>query len=365
MYEGFVEREIKISQKAHLDLIRKIKETGQIPRESLSRKRNEMKEGQKELSELESVIHHMEEKESEWSIERSLLRDKINEATDKVNKVTDKVDKVTEMIGILLTIITENLNDPKEVADQTEELQAGIQSKTHRQNTEKKEDGENAHEVKGDTHDQETTGNNKLGIHKESPVKGEDTKEGLGQRRIGLSVEDSKCKQREAADAMNRRKNLILLGHQEESNQINDLDRKKKDEEYIGGLIRGLLGKEGNRIDYKAHRLGISNGESTRPIKISFKDKNTVDRILQKGYKIQKLKRNEKLTLRSDLSIMERRELHGILNEVRQLNNQRTAQEKEQFFFKVVGGKITKRYVLQLKGRRKKQREQEGTRYSN
>ena len=140
MYEGFMEREIKISQKAHLDLIRKMKETGHIPKGSPSRKRNEMNDGQKELSELRNVIHHMEMKESEWSIERSLLRDKINEAIDKVNEVT-------ELNWILITIIAENLNDPKEDADQTEELQAGIQRKTHKQNTAKKEDGENEHEV--------------------------------------------------------------------------------------------------------------------------------------------------------------------------------------------------------------------------
>ena len=153
MNKGFMDREIKASKKAYLDLIRKIKETGHIPNGSPSREGNEKEDGQeREISELRNKIHRMEMEASEWSIERSLLRDKINEATDKMNKATDKVNEVTEINRILLTIIAENLNDPKEDADQTEELQSGIQSKTHRQNTAKEEDGENEHEVKGDTH---------------------------------------------------------------------------------------------------------------------------------------------------------------------------------------------------------------------
>ena len=374
MDKGFMDREIKASKQAYLALIREINETGHIPSGSPSRQGKEKEEDrqEREITQLKNKIHRMEMKASEWSIERNLLRDKINEATDKMNKATDKMNKatnqvneVTELNRILLTLITENLNDLKEDAEQTEGLQSGIQRTTDRQTTVKEEDGENEYKEKWDTYDQVTTGNNTMGNQRERPDNGEATKNGLGQRGIGLTEEESKCKQREAIDAINRRKNLILLGHQEESNQIDDLDRRKKDEDYIGRLIKGLLGRDGNKIDYKAHRLGVSNGVNTRPLKISFKDKNTVDRILQKGYMIQKLKGNEKLTLRTDLTVTERRELHEKLNEVRQKNNQRTVQEKEQFFYKVVGGEITKRYIHQPKGRRRRQREQEGTRYSS
>merc|ERR1711917_207870 len=120
---------------------------------------------------------------------------------------------------------------------------------------------------------------------------------------------------------MNRKKNIILLGHHEEPNKIDNVERKKNEGEYIERLIRGILGKKGNRIDYEAHRLEVPNGETTRPIKMSFKDEEIVDRILENGYKIKELRGNEKLTLRRDLTVMERRELHENLNEVRQRTN--------------------------------------------
>ena len=365
-------------------MIRKIKKTGHIPSGTPKTKGEERNVARwniiidrldKEITELKNKIHHMEkverERAKEWANERSLQKDKMNE--------------ITETNRRLYMLILEALSNPREEAHWSKMTSTEIQSEREEGINTVKEGGEKTkHEEEWEACSRRVTSSNTAGNQEEweacsrrvtssntagnqevGQEKGEENKDGLGWRGIGPTEEGTKYKPQEATSTLNRKNNIILLGH-EEPKEIDEVEKKKNEGEYIERLIRGLLGKEGNRIDFEAHRLGIPNRETTRPIRMSFRDEEIVNRILENGYKIKELRGNEKLTLRRDLTVMERRELHENLNEVRQRNSQRNDEEKEQFFYKVVGrGEIVKRYIHHPKKQKRRQKEQEGIKYSN
>ena len=342
-------------------MIRKINKTGHIPNGTPKTKGEERNVTRwniiidrldKEITELKNKIQQMEKAEREWANERSLQKDKMNE--------------ITETNRRLYMLVIEALSNPREQADWSKMTWFEMQKEGEEGNNNAKEGGGKIKcEEEWEACSQKTTGGITAGNQEVGWEKGEENKDGLVWRGIGPTEEGTKYKPKETISALNRKKNIILLGH-EEPKEIDEVEKKKNEGEYIERLIRGLLGKEGNRIDYEAHRLGIPDGETTRPIRMSFRDEEIVNRILENGYKIKELRGNEKLTLRRDLTVMERRKLHENLNEVRQRNSQRNDEEKEQFFYKVVGrGEIVKRYIHHPKKQKRRQKEQEGIKYSN
>ena len=166
------------------------------------------------------------------------------------------------------------------------------------------------------------------------------------------------------AKGRNRRNNLIILGHRE-INRDREPSGTNRGEarQYSLELINKLLGKDCSKeVGFEAHRIGALKEGRPRPICMSFQRAEIVDQLLKKGYKMRELQKEEKVSLRRDLSSNERKELKAQLEEVRQLNDHRDENDKQNFFFKVIEGKIVKR-VIHKKKRIKLKTAVEGTNY--
>ena len=357
MDKGFTREEILISQLASSKLTRIMEKPNHETETTKVNERTEEKEKDKmwkailikQQEEIGKLINKML-----WVEEESLKR------AAKIDEQDKKFEKLLEITNFLYLAVTEGISSPEiEKPGDTETEQKEIESEaTEETNTEGKKEGGFGSKGEGAEAERKAVKNQEKG----SGLSGNGREQMEGEWIDESGTRPKHVTRKEIEREENRKRNLILMGHREEFNKMKD-DRKGREREYIEKLIKEMLGKEGNKIEYNAHRLGLFSGETKRPIKMTFRDIETVDKILKNGYKIKQLKGNEKLTLRRDLTQKERTELNEKLKEARDMNNQRSDTEKEQFFYKVVEGNIVKRY-LQNPKRRKKQRDQRETKFS-
>ena len=302
------------------------------------------------------------------------LEDRIQQAEEKNKELTTKLEhhgkelaELKERYETLYVLLAEMLHIPEpeeagqEMTKQTGDSQVesgepaagnlgGGQDKIDDEKAEIEEDRSQGEKQRGGRR-----GGNNEQMSKRGEVReitraiGNDKKEQMRDKDTGEIRKQTEQKIVEEDES--RKRNLILLGHREETNRT--MKGKGKEKEYTEKLIKGLIGKEGEKVKYNAYRLGMVREQATRPIKMTFEDVETVDKMLKNGYKLRQLRGEEKLSLRRDLTLEERTELKDKLKETRIMNSERNDKEKEQFFYKVVEGTIIKQNIRNPKRRKK------------
>ena len=309
------------------------------------------------------------------------LKDRIQQVEEKNKELTTKLKhhgkelvELKERYETLYVLLAEMLHipEPEETGQEMTKQTGGLQVENEEPAAENlgegqdKSDGEPAeieeYRSQGEKQGGDGRGGNNEQMSKKGAARettraiGNDKKEPVGDKDTGVISKQTEHKIVEEDES--RKRNLILLGHREEMNRTKK--GKGKEKEYTEKLIKGLIGKEGEKVKYNAYRLGTVREQATRPIKMTFEDVETVDKMLKNGFKLRQLRGDEKLSLRRDLTLEERTELKDKLKAARIMNSERNDKEKEQFFYKVVEGNIVKQNIRNPK-RRKKQEKQVAT----
>ena len=146
-------------------------------------------------------------------------------------------------------------------------------------------------------------------------------------------------------DVMDRTRTVIVFGMEEDEIR-NQEERKGKEWDKAKKLLGRVdeVGREwGNEIE-DLHRLGKFRRDRNRPrpMKIKMKRKAVAEEVLTKSWKLSKEEELKRYNIRRDLSPEEREILRAKVTEVKKRNEERTEEEKQQFFWKIVGKEIRK-----------------------
>ena len=134
---------------------------------------------------------------------------------------------------------------------------------------------------------------------------------------------------------VDRYRSVVITGVKESTREMHQ-DREIDDDRSILGIFKAM-GQEWAHYEITSkYRLGRYNKQESgpRPVKVTFASELTQREVLKHTWT---LKQNDKLArvyIRRDLTKEERRKINKSVEETRKRNNERTEQQKSEFFWK-------------------------------
>lgn len=147
-------------------------------------------------------------------------------------------------------------------------------------------------------------------------------------------------------ETIDRNKCIIVFGDIEE----HIIERKARDKEEIN-KVKTLIkhvDEEGNnwRDDIEeVRRMGKYSKGNTRPMRVQFRSRVTVDAIMNVTWRLNLTSKFKKITIRKDMSIEDRNIRKELQTEANVKNGERTKEDEKKFFWRVWEGKLKKWYI--------------------
>lgn len=147
-------------------------------------------------------------------------------------------------------------------------------------------------------------------------------------------------------ETIDRNKCIIIFGDIEE----HIIEKKARDKEDINKarILIEHVDEEGNnwRDDIEeVRRMGKYSKGNTRPLRVQFRSRVTVDEIMNVTWRLNLTSKFKKITIRKDMSIEERNTRKELQTEANEKNGERTKEDEKKFFWRVWEGKIKKWYI--------------------
>ncbi len=146
-------------------------------------------------------------------------------------------------------------------------------------------------------------------------------------------------------DTVDKNKSVIIFGHTEKDIKSR-VERDSDELNCIRNTMKHLLEEGGPEIEIMEYRrIGRYEKGKNRPIKITLMNSQMAETILKNGPKLNEVEAFKSIKVRRDLSKEDRELLKSKFEEANKRNDERTEEEKECFFFRVVGLQIRKWYI--------------------
>ena len=165
---------------------------------------------------------------------------------------------------------------------------------------------------------------------------------GLGQKVVTVLRQNEK----QVNEIVERKKCVVVFGDTERD--LKDRNERKIAEIRRVDDILSVLDEEekGWRDEVEdSWRLGKYTKGQMRPIKIKFKTARVAEEVLKSSWKLSQDKKYEDIRIRKDLNEEERENMREVSREVRELNEKRTEEDKQNFYYRNMDGKIRKWYI--------------------
>lgn len=145
-------------------------------------------------------------------------------------------------------------------------------------------------------------------------------------------------------DTVDKNKSVLIFGHQEKEIKSR-IERDRDELNCIRKIMKHLLGDDDTEIEIMEYRrIGKYVKGKNRPIKITLMNSYMAETLLKNGPKLKDVEGCKSIKVRRDLSKEDRELLKSKFEEANKQNDERTEEEKESFFFRVVGLQIRKWY---------------------
>lgn len=154
-----------------------------------------------------------------------------------------------------------------------------------------------------------------------------------------------KEKENVVRDTIDKKKIIVIFGIEEE--EIRDYEERKKSEVCKAGSLFSEIDDIGRNWEEEVeeiHRVGRYEKGKSRPLKVKFKVKAVAEEVMSKTWKLGKSENLKKYGIRNELTREEREIVKAKVDEVKQRNEERTEEDKKNFFWKVVGGKEIRKW---------------------
>lgn len=142
------------------------------------------------------------------------------------------------------------------------------------------------------------------------------------------------------------KKKCVVVNGLKEENIRNWQERKEKEEEKVQSLLSKVLGDEGAAGVVEDHlRLGKYEEGKTRPVKITLKSQADAESLLRNAWKLKNSQETNTIYVRRNMSQEERAKMRELVAQVKEKNEQRTEEEKKEFFWKVRHDRLWKWWI--------------------
>lgn len=155
-----------------------------------------------------------------------------------------------------------------------------------------------------------------------------------------------KRKENVVRDMVEKKKGVIVFGLKEKV--LTTRKERVKEELDVARAIIGEVDDENKELGEEIEevfRLGKYEEGKDRPMKIKFKTQVAATRVLERTWKLAQTENYKKVWIREDLNEEERAKRNELINEAKEKNGQRSEEEENRFYWRVLEGKMKKWYL--------------------
>jgi len=305
-------------------------------------------ENKKENYKLKQEIQTVEARAVENKRENDKLKEEVSELTKEVNRKDGQINE-------LLAEIRDMREKIKEMGADMYQCQQKLKEREENEEVIKQantilEKGKEFQETVGQVHsvkdEVKNTYSEILKQHEE--IKSNQNVEQQAARQVDITKEVKEVIRkngkliREAVD-MNR--SVVIIGKKEDDIQ-NKFQKDKVDLKNILEITNKVLEEEIKGKDIEEfHRLGKYEPGKNRPLKVTFQSTNIMEEMLRKANKLHEEDEFKNVYIRRCLSREDRELLRNKVEEAKTKNAERSEEDAEVFFYRVVGMQVKKWYI--------------------
>ena len=142
-----------------------------------------------------------------------------------------------------------------------------------------------------------------------------------------------------------RKKCVVIHGLREEKIEKWQ-ERKEKEEEKIKTLLNNVLGEDSAVGMVEEHlRLGKFEEGKSRAVKVTLKSQGDAESLLRNAWKLKNSQETNMIYVRRNMSQEERIKMKEMVAQMKQKNEERTEEEKEEFFWKIRNDRLWKWWI--------------------
>ncbi len=178
-------------------------------------------------------------------------------------------------------------------------------------------------------------------------VKDQRSKEGLTKEVIKVIKE----KENLVRDTVDKKKSIMILGLEE--SEIKNWYKREAEQRKTARLVMSVINEGHTKLEdeiEEVYRIGKYDQGKSRPLKVKLKSQTAAEETLANGWKLAKSNEFKQVWIRREMNGEERKKLNELRSEAKERNEQRTQEEKELFFWRVMDLRLRKWYMRRVKG---------------
>ena len=146
-------------------------------------------------------------------------------------------------------------------------------------------------------------------------------------------------------DTVDKNRCLMAFGIKEQQGR-SWVERERKLREEVGKILNEL-GEEGQKMDEVdvVYRIGKYKEGAVRPVKIKMRTQVGMEDVLARSGKLAKSIEYSNVWIKRDMSKSEREQERDLRNQAKQKNEQRTEEERKNFYWRVLDTRLRKWYI--------------------
>ncbi len=153
-------------------------------------------------------------------------------------------------------------------------------------------------------------------------------------------------KENVVVDMIDKRRSVIIFGLKEKI--VNNRSERREEELKVAReIVQEVEGDNPEAVEEieELRRLGKYEEGKVRPMRIKFKNQVAATRVLERTWRLAQKEKYREVWIRKDLNEEERASMNELVKEAKAKNEQRSEEERNRFYWRVVEGKMKKWYV--------------------
>ena len=152
-----------------------------------------------------------------------------------------------------------------------------------------------------------------------------------------------KEKEKLVRDTVQKKMCVVMFGVQEKNQPLRTV-REKDEMKRAKEIIAKVAEDDAEIVDQveEVHRLGRYETGKTRPLKVRFSVQSAAEHVLQRTGKLARVEEMKQVWIKRDMNEEERKKERELLAEAQTKNEERTEEQVENFYWRVVDQKVRK-----------------------
>ena len=152
---------------------------------------------------------------------------------------------------------------------------------------------------------------------------------------------------------MSEKKKSVLIFGAKENNITYRPKREKMEMKMVRDLLKNLNDEDRQNLEEEVeevHRMGPYREGGKRPIKVLLKSQQVAEEVLYRTTKLREVEGCRNIYIKKNRNEEERKRHSELVEQARALNDERSEEEKNAFFWRVMGDQVRKWYMRRRDG---------------